>query len=394
MRITTTALLAASLLGLTSSLFAAGQLPDRGITQDAVRKQFGNPASQVAPVGTPPISRWVYDDFTVYFEGRYTIHAVRHAQTLTTPPAEPAPVEASQTAPEAGVTEQPPAIEEINSTDAAAKTGAAAEAAATKEAKAESAPAPAESTFRFDPATGRIIEIGPDGKPVRSPAAQSAPEPAPAPAAPAVEQAPASEPEQPEESESKKVAPAAIAPAAVAPASAPAGSATSMRFDPATGRMIEIGADGKPVAPVEAQPAAAKPEAAAPAAKPVKPAEPAAPAEATPPAAEPATPAKEAPVQEAPAAEAPAQAPAEAARFRFDPATGRIVMEEPAAAEPEPAAAEQPAPEPAKPAAEQPAAKPAEEPAEQPAAKPVAQPEKQKSEKKEEQEDSGFSLQW
>ena len=64
MRITITALLAASLLGLTSSLFAAGQIPDRGMTQDDVRKQYGNPTRQVAPVGTPPISRWIYDDFT------------------------------------------------------------------------------------------------------------------------------------------------------------------------------------------------------------------------------------------------------------------------------------------------------------------------------------------
>ena len=359
MRITTTALLAAGLLGLTSSLFAAGQIPDRGMTQDAVRKQFGNPTRQVAPVGTPPISRWVYDDFTVYFEGRFAIHAVQHTKTLTTP----APAAQAETAaPAAETVNELPAIEEINASEASVEGQA--------EAQAETAPAPAENTFRFDPATGRIIEIGADGKPVKSPAAQTAPEPAPA-----AQPAPAEQPEEQQQSESK-VAPAAVAPAAVAPAAS--GSATSLRFDPATGRMIEVDANGNPVsAPAEAQPVAeAKPPASQP--------EPAAPS------AEPA-----APAAEAPAAEAPAPAPAEAGRFRFDPATGRIVMDEPAAAA-EPEAQAEPAPE-AAPKTEAPAeaAEPAAQPEPQPAAQSEPEPAKQqKVEQNDAQKEGGFSLQW
>ena len=104
----------------------------------------------------------------------------------------------------------------------------------------------------------------------------------------------------------------------------------------------------------------------------------------------------------APAAETPAPTPApgEAARFRFDPATGRIVMDDaPAAAEApaEPSSAEQKETEVAAPAAEEPAEKPAEQPKAKPAAKtdaqPAAQPEK-KTEQQEEQNDGGFSLQW
>src|SRR5690554_745684 len=108
MRITITATLAAALLGLSSTLFAAGTLPERGMTQDAVRAKFGAPKRQVAPVGNPPISRWVYDDFTVYFEGSISIHSVSHSKTLVTPPASAAPAAATAT-----VDELPP-IEEIN----------------------------------------------------------------------------------------------------------------------------------------------------------------------------------------------------------------------------------------------------------------------------------------
>ena len=40
--------------------------PVRGMTMDAVLAQFGE----------PPITRWVYERFTVYFEGPITLHVV------------------------------------------------------------------------------------------------------------------------------------------------------------------------------------------------------------------------------------------------------------------------------------------------------------------------------
>lgn len=53
-----------------------GAMPARGMTQDQVRQRFGEPRQRLAPVGKPPISRWQYEGMTIYFEGRYVIHAV------------------------------------------------------------------------------------------------------------------------------------------------------------------------------------------------------------------------------------------------------------------------------------------------------------------------------
>lgn len=50
--------------------------PSRGMTMSTVRAQFGNPMDARPAVGRPPITRWVYDDFTVYFEHQYVIHSV------------------------------------------------------------------------------------------------------------------------------------------------------------------------------------------------------------------------------------------------------------------------------------------------------------------------------
>lgn len=354
MRITIIAMLATGLLGLSASLFAAGELPARGMTQDAVRAKFGAPSRQVAPVGNPPISRWIYADFTVYFEGKYSIHTVSHGKTLTTPQAGAAATTAP--APIKGSVDELPPIEEISEPGTEPTVDTAEPAA----------PAPAENTFRFDPATGRIIEIGPDGKPVQSPTSQPGSS-APAPTEPAPAPAPA---DKSDSSDNKAVAPV------VAPASAPAGTGTSMRFDPATGRMIEVGPDGTPVQPVE--PAAVEPAAAEPATP-----EPAPAVEPEPTATEPAP----APTAEQPAvtpAEAPAAGPA-TGRFRFDPATGRIVMDgaEPTEAPAEPEQPAEPEDAPAEPAAE-----PA---AEEPAAKDT---EAEKKPSEEAPEDSGFSIQW
>ena len=50
--------------------------PTRGMTQDRVAAEFGNPEARVAAVGDPPISRWEYANFIVYFEYDRVIHAV------------------------------------------------------------------------------------------------------------------------------------------------------------------------------------------------------------------------------------------------------------------------------------------------------------------------------
>lgn len=52
--------------------------PFKGMEKHAVQSHFGNPRSQSAAVGEPPISHWVFEDFTVYFEYDSVIHTVLH----------------------------------------------------------------------------------------------------------------------------------------------------------------------------------------------------------------------------------------------------------------------------------------------------------------------------
>jgi len=52
------------------------QLPGRGMTMEMVQNRFGEALTKEPAVGTPPISKWIYKDFTVYFESEYVIHAV------------------------------------------------------------------------------------------------------------------------------------------------------------------------------------------------------------------------------------------------------------------------------------------------------------------------------
>lgn len=44
------------------------QLPGNGINQEEVRAKFGTPAQVHQPVGEPPITRWDYEHWSVYFE--------------------------------------------------------------------------------------------------------------------------------------------------------------------------------------------------------------------------------------------------------------------------------------------------------------------------------------
>jgi hypothetical protein len=51
--------------------------PTRGMTQASVESRFGTPTSRDAEVGDPPISRWEYPDFVVFFEYDRVIHSVK-----------------------------------------------------------------------------------------------------------------------------------------------------------------------------------------------------------------------------------------------------------------------------------------------------------------------------
>jgi len=50
--------------------------PTRGMTMNQVSNKFGAPVSKIPAVGIPPISRWEYPGFVVYFEADHVIHSV------------------------------------------------------------------------------------------------------------------------------------------------------------------------------------------------------------------------------------------------------------------------------------------------------------------------------
>jgi hypothetical protein len=50
--------------------------PGRGMTMEKVEAAFGAPSNRVPAVGQPPITRWEYPGFVVYFEHRVVLHTV------------------------------------------------------------------------------------------------------------------------------------------------------------------------------------------------------------------------------------------------------------------------------------------------------------------------------
>lgn len=179
----------AATLGLPSTLALAIEMPRQGMSMDEVRSTYGNPERDLGAVGKPAITRWVYDGYTVYFEGRRVVHTVR-TQSLRgsasaaaapsgQPAYEPAPVTpdlsaAYEEAPAPAFTPEPVAPAPYASEPAPA----IAAPALAPEPDAAPAPAPSTSTsvgggFRFDPVTGRLI-IDSDTPPAEEPAAEPA----------------------------------------------------------------------------------------------------------------------------------------------------------------------------------------------------------------------------
>ena len=50
--------------------------PTRGMTMEQVESKFGQPASKTPAVGKPPITRWDYPGYAVYFEFNHVVHSV------------------------------------------------------------------------------------------------------------------------------------------------------------------------------------------------------------------------------------------------------------------------------------------------------------------------------
>lgn len=53
-------------------------LPENGLSTAEVEQRYGAPVDRSRPVGDPPITRWTYDDYSVYFEYDLVIDSVLH----------------------------------------------------------------------------------------------------------------------------------------------------------------------------------------------------------------------------------------------------------------------------------------------------------------------------
>ena len=53
-------------------------LPRNGYTKAAIESKYGAPQQRHQAVGDPPISRWDYADYSVYFEHNLVLFSVLH----------------------------------------------------------------------------------------------------------------------------------------------------------------------------------------------------------------------------------------------------------------------------------------------------------------------------
>jgi hypothetical protein len=63
-------------LNMTTPPQSSANRPARGMSMEKVEAVYGAPSKREPAIGEPPITRWEYPDFVVYFEHQYVIHAV------------------------------------------------------------------------------------------------------------------------------------------------------------------------------------------------------------------------------------------------------------------------------------------------------------------------------
>ncbi len=56
------------------------EFPQNGLSMSTVQQQYGEPLIKHPAIGEPPITRWEYQDFTVFFENDKVITAVQKSQ--------------------------------------------------------------------------------------------------------------------------------------------------------------------------------------------------------------------------------------------------------------------------------------------------------------------------
>ena len=54
------------------------EVPTNGLSKSEVQSKFGAPEKRSGSVGKPPITRWDYPDYTVYFEHNLVLSTVLH----------------------------------------------------------------------------------------------------------------------------------------------------------------------------------------------------------------------------------------------------------------------------------------------------------------------------
>jgi cytochrome oxidase Cu insertion factor (SCO1/SenC/PrrC family) len=80
-----------TLLKARAAKAKAATLPAGGVTMSEVEGQYGQPTERKDPVGKPPITRWIYPAFTVYFENDRVISAVLNKASELEEGPKPAP---------------------------------------------------------------------------------------------------------------------------------------------------------------------------------------------------------------------------------------------------------------------------------------------------------------
>jgi hypothetical protein len=83
-----------TLTGFAEVTNTSSTIPSKGMTQAQVKSAFGEPSLTKPPVGKPPISRWDYSNYSVYFEGKYVIHSFRNSQRIQPVAINPKPATA------------------------------------------------------------------------------------------------------------------------------------------------------------------------------------------------------------------------------------------------------------------------------------------------------------
>lgn len=226
MTTTTRACLLAIALLVSAPVSVAQALPKPGMSMDEVQRNHGAPTFDLGAVGHPAITRWVYDGFTVYFEGRRVISTVQ-TQPLADSATGPVNVPPSSVDLPGSSKDEPAAIPVRAATPTPATLSPAPPATAVLVPTPGIAPQVTVNAEQKIPA--KPVITAPEQKKAPTPVVTETPVAKPIPFTPPPTPAPAM---------TTTATPATIAPTPAPAPSKASASGNSFRFDPETGRLI------------------------------------------------------------------------------------------------------------------------------------------------------------